>query len=186
MGGDVMRTLRLFLVGTTTLALAGGIGAVTSAQTESDTPASTGSALLSFTLPYPEPSTLGVVEFADGQRFTHEGVFRFTLDSGDPRLSGEMWTINSYYTFPDSGGNVWVGFAGLDDEGGAWRGTYHGYGTPYNERNYLQVDLTGSDAYDGLSAILFATDNGTGFDVEGMIFPGELPPLPEMQEPPAE
>jgi hypothetical protein len=97
-----------------------------------------------------------------------------------------MWTINSYYTVPDSGGNVWVGFAGLDDEGGAWRGTYHGYGTPYNERNYLQVDLTGSDAYDGLSAILFATDNGTGFDVEGMIFPGELPPLPEMQEPPAE
>ena len=31
--------------------------------------------------------------------------------------------------------------------------------------------------------MLFIIDNGTGFDVEGMVFSGELPPLPE---PPAD
>jgi hypothetical protein len=178
-----MRTLRLFLVGTMTLALVGGVGAVTSAQTESDAP---GSAVLSFTLPYPTDFTPGVIAFADGPMLTQNEVFRSTLDSGDPRLNGELWTIHSYYTFPDSGGSVGVGFAGLDSELGAWRGTFHGYGTPFNERVYHQIDLTGSGAYDGLSATLFVTDNGTGFDVVGMVFPGGLPPMPDKEEPPAE
>jgi hypothetical protein len=29
-------------------------------------------------------------------------------------------------------------------------------------------------------------DNGRSLDVVGMIFPGDLPPMPEMTEPPAE
>jgi hypothetical protein len=74
---------------------------------------------------------------------------------------------------------VIVGRAGIDQETGAWRGTFHGYATPSDERVYYQLDLTGEGAYEGLSAMLFIIDNGTSFDVEGMVFSGGLPPLPE-------
>jgi hypothetical protein len=47
--------------------------------------------------------------------------------------------------------------------------------------------MAGEGAYEGLPVILFLIDDlRTSHDVEGFIFPSEMPPMPEMQEPPAE
>ena len=39
--------------------------------------------------------------------------------------------------------------------------------------------LIGEGAYAGLSAILLLMDNGIDLEVEGMVFPGDLPPMPD-------
>ena len=108
---------------------------------------------------------------------------RGPIDSGDPRLSGTLWTIENIDIYIDSQGQVVVGVVGIDNEDGAWRGTSLGYTTP-QWGAYSQNFLSGEGAYEGLSAILFLMDNGTDLDVEGMVFPGGLPPYPE--EPSAE
>ena len=71
-----------------------------------------------------------------------------------------------------------TGRAGIAHELGAWQGTFHGYATPNDERLYYHVDLTGEGAYEGLSAILFVLDNGTGFDVEGIDLPRRAAAVP--------
>ena len=82
---------------------------------------------------------------------------------------------------------VGVGLAGIDNEDGSWRGPLYGYMTPDGRADSLAL-LSGDGDYEGLSAIMFVLDNGTGssYDVHGMVYPGELPPFPEMQRPPAE
>ena len=178
-----MRTLRLSMAGTVILALLGGLVAVTLVETESAAQGSAESAPLNFTMPYASPTDSGPVEFLEGRIRYPDNAYRNPFAANDPRLSGELWSIHSWDTYGDSQGSVIVGRAGIDHEMGAWQGTFHGYATPNDERLYYQLDLTGGGEYEGLSAMLFIIDNGTGFDVEGMVFSGELPPLPE---PPAD
>jgi len=174
-----MRTLRLSLVGVVALVLLGGLGGAVVAQPESDAPGSDESTVLSFTMPDHGLTEAPAVLFHDGlglrQRFSFQGA----IDSGDPRLSGKLWAILDHDTYSDSQGSVFVGIVGIDNDDGAWRGTSRGYSTPNNEHIYDQLLLTGEDAYEGLSAILFLMDTGTGWDVVGMVYPGELPPMPE-------
>ena len=174
-----MRGLRLAMAGTIILALLEGMVAVTLAETESSAQGSAESAPLSFTLPYASPIDSGTVESLEGRIRYLDNAYRMPVEANDPRLSGELWSIHSWDTYRDSQGSVIVGRAGIDNETGAWQGTFHGYATPPSERIYYQMDLSGEGDYEGLSAMLFIIDNGTSFDVEGMVFSGELPPLPE-------
>ena len=73
------------------------------------------------------------------------------------------------------------GIAGMDLEDGSWRGTVTGFMSLAGL--HLLWDLVGDGAYDGLSAQMLWVPSGGRFDVEGVIFPGQMPPLPE---PPAE
>ena len=174
-----MRTLRFSVVGSLILGLLGGVAAVTVAQ--SDAPTANESALLSGAMPYPNVTHPTSPILEEGRTLIREYGFGGTIDIGDPRLAGELWILYNADTFPDSRGSVAVGRAGIDNEDGAWHGTFHGYATPNEERLYYLLDFVGEGAYEGLSAMLFLLDNGRGFDVEGMIYPGELPPLPEAQ-----
>jgi hypothetical protein len=178
-----MHTLRVSLAGAAILALLGGMGAVTLAQSDSDAQESAESAPLSFTMPYASQTASGLIEFLEGRIRYPDNAFRNPFEANDPRLRGELWSIHSWDTYEDSQGSVIVGRAGIDHESGAWQGTFHGYASPNDEHLYYQLDLNGEGAYEGLSAMLFIIDNGTSFDVEGMVFSGELPPMPE---PPAE
>jgi hypothetical protein len=174
-----MRTLRLSLVGTVVLALLGGTFAVALAQTDSETEGSDASAVLSFTAPYGTQTDLGTAVADEDRSGYRDAAYTVRFETGDPRISGEMWTLHNWERYRDSQGATIVGLAGIDGEAGAWQGTFHGYASPGDKYLAYQVDLAGEGAYEGLSAMLFMTDNGSSFDVEGMVFPGELPPLPE-------
>lgn len=178
-----MSTLRLSMAGSVILALLGGMAAVALAQAESAAEESAESVPLSFTMPYANPTDSGPVELLDGRIRYSDNAYRIPFETDDPRLGGELWSVHSWDTYRDSQGSVIVGRAGIDHQTGGWQGTFRGYATPPNERLYYQLDLTGKGDYEGLSAMLFIIDNGTSFDVEGMVFAGGLPPLPE---PPAE
>ena len=173
-----MRTLQQSLAGTVILVLLGGLGGAAVARSEAEAPGSDESALLSFTLPYQGLTKSPTVLSDDGLTLRQRLSFRGAIDSGDPRLSGKLWAILDHDTYSDSRGSVFVGIVGIDSDDGVWRGTSRGYGTPDNERIYDQVLLSGEDAYEGLSAMLFLLDNGTAWDVVGMVYPGELPPMP--------
>jgi hypothetical protein len=172
-----MRTVRLSMAGALILGLLGGIPAVTVAQ--SDAPATTESALLSDTMPYPIVTDPTPYIFEEDRVLVRDYGFGGTIDTGDPRLSGESWAIWNDDRHLDSQGSVVAGLIGIDNELGSWRGTFRGYTTANNARIYLLSELAGEGAYEGLSAILFQLDNGSGFDLEGMVYPGELPPFPD-------
>ena len=174
-----MPALRLSFAGAVTLTLSVGIAGVV-AQDESGATEPDGSALLSFSMPYLNRVIESPrVEFGEG-RILHRGeVLEQPIDSGDPRLSGTLGISLDWDTHADSSGIVAVGAVHIDNEDGAWQGTSLGYSRPGWSRRHHQYNLTGEGAYEGLSAILFLIDDGTGFAVEGIVFPGELPPIPE-------
>ena len=175
-----MRTLRLSLVGTVVLAVLGSTSAVALAQTDSETEGSDASAVLSFTAPYGTQTDLGTAVVDEGRSGYRDATYTVRFEANDPRISGELWSIHHWERHRDSQGATIVGLAGIDGEAGAWQGTFHGYASPGDKYLAYQLDLAGEGAYEGLSAMLFMTDNGASFDVEGMVFPGELPPPPEL------
>ena len=100
-----------------------------------------------------------------------------TIELDDARLSGTLYHVwNRDYML---GGQVLTGTVELVNDGGSWVGTMRGYklgGT----RHYWQMQLTGTGAYDGLSALLvFRGVDDIRQEVEGFVFPGALPDYPE-------
>ena len=175
-----MRALRLSLAGTVILMLLGGLGSAVVAQDGSEASESDGSGVLSFTKPYLGWTEVPTVDFDEARRTSRGTVLEGPIDSGDPRLSGTLRATRNSDIYIDSQGHVAVGIVGIDNEDGAWRGTSLGYSTPYADSpSYQQYVLTGEGAYAGLSAILLLMDNGIDLEVEGMVFPGDLPPMPD-------
>ena len=99
----------------------------------------------------------------------------------DPRLSGDLWLLwNRSYLY---GGQVISGTVELTNDDGTWVGTMRGY--KVGGRHYWQVELTGIGAYEGHSALLNHRGvSGYVHEVEGFVFPGELPERPEPVEVP--
>ena len=174
-----MRTLRPFLVGSMVLTLLGGTSVIALAQTDTETEGSDASAVLSFTAPYGTLTHSGTAVVDEDRSGYRDAAYSVRFEANDPRISGELWSIHNWDRHRDSQGTTIVGRAGIDGEAGAWQGTFHGYASPGDGYVAYQLDLDGKGAYEGLSAVVFITDNGSGFDVEGMVYPGELPPLPE-------
>jgi hypothetical protein len=191
MKGDVMRSLRLPLAGAVILVLLGTPGGFVVAVDEG-APASDRPHLVSGTLQYigmfePKTTTVEAGRFLDrGYGYTH----RVELD--DPRLSGTMWDMWNKDSFvgpvgPD--GEAMTGTVELVNDDGSWVGTLRGYGAyPHTGlHRYWQLELTGTGAYEGHSALLQANGIPTDvFEVEGFVFPGTLPPYPDPVEIPAE
>jgi hypothetical protein len=118
-------------------------------------------------------------------RHSYECTFEWT--SSDPRLSGDVsrpWNEDTYQT---DEGTVSVGLDAsfLRNEGGDWACST-GYlvkgSTPDQEElsGSRTHTCVGSGGYDGLSAVLVSKP-AEGFSDEfvGLIFSGDLPPVPE-------
>ena len=107
------------------------------------------------------------------------------LEVSDQRISGAFHSSHNYNTF--RGGQRWgvraIDYAIVNDEG-TWRGQGTGFQSPATGAMHYEVLLAGEDAYEGLSALLVLSQDEWGhtFDVDGVIFPGELPEYPALGE----
>jgi lysophospholipase L1-like esterase len=103
----------------------------------------------------------------------------------DPRLSGDVTATDnadrlcvgdcSPETFR---ADILWGTIEIANDGGTWVGTSVGTSDKSAEgRGVTYYELSGTGAYEGLSAVLFETETSVGeIALSGVIFPGELPP----------
>jgi hypothetical protein len=124
----------------------------------------------------------------DGQGSVGEG----RMEMSDVRLSGDITFIYNGEILRDTGKSVsaemflYWGTMLIENDGGTWEGTH--FAVDHNAQpdvyGPIVMQLTGSGDYEGLSAILYRTvisPPGTANadhmeSVDGMIFPGDLPP----------
>ena len=156
-----MRTLRLCLVGTVTLALLGGLGGLALAQDDASEPMT--------------PAFFTMVEETEDP---------WTIVTTDPRFSG-TWVANEpdwYFLGANDWDHVSSGFVHLENDEGAWKGWTSGFSwmgeVPFHE----QMWLVGEGAYEGLSAVAVSgcerlPCEGEDSSFKGIIFEGEVPPL---------
>jgi hypothetical protein len=132
-------------------------------------------------------SELGSSTDGSASRRSYECAFAWT--SSDPRLTGDVsksWNEDTYQT---GDGPIAVGTDAsfLRTEGGDWTCSY-GYlvkGTDPMTQEVVNASSTytciGAGGYEGLSAVLIGTPIEDSFSdaFVGLIFSGDLPPLPE-------
>lgn len=98
----------------------------------------------------------------------------------DPRVSGRATITVNIDAYPDAAGRpgssqVRFGRMELVNDGGAWAGRFAG---SMANGGFVQTYwLVGTGDYKGLSYIVTAGGNGPVWRSQGLIFPGELPPL---------
>jgi len=108
------------------------------------------------------------------------------IEMSDERLSGDVTFIISVDAWGETGTESALhwGTMVIENDGGTWEGTH--FAADHHSRPWvhgqLVMLLVGSGDYEGLSAILYETvisSPGDAFaeeSVDGMIFPGDLPP----------
>ena len=118
------------------------------------------------------------VETPDGI-LVREGVAApQTWDTSDPRLTGEgTYTVN-VAAVPDCCAIQAEAYE-LSNDGGSWVGDGRSI-SPESGRHGF-VALSGRDGYEGLTAyaVTEVAADGNGWDITGMIFPSEMPEIPE-------
>ena len=182
-----MRTLRLSLVGTVTLVLLVGSGGVVVAQSDDEagpvTPV-TGTRLSATTDTSEEEwSYEGTVGVARNFKLLE------SVEWSDPRLPSDvlnvlnfdMHVIGHFQDLPVTGAVL------LQGPDCYWTGSLTGFCDP-QETCHVMETLTGHGAYEGLFATILGGDAEAGaqYLYEGMIFEGEMPPMPDPLEPSAE
>jgi hypothetical protein len=128
---------------------------------------------------------LDETHFADGENGEVDGVlqrrgstYTYRFESDDPRLSGTaVWTGSGDRYQGDPGFEVQTATWSLENPDGLWAGQGTGIQGPGLAESDVIV-LTGSGAYDGLSAYLMMDWGYGGGRFRGAVFPGEMPPLP--------
>jgi hypothetical protein len=117
------------------------------------------------------------------------------LEMDDPRMTGSISvTFNADVHKVSDFEDVVLQTVELriDNDDGSWTGqgtqlNHDGAGISEEEViNLLTLPMTGSGAYEGLSAYLFFDFSGDPPTVEGAIYEGELPPFPELPAPETE
>jgi hypothetical protein len=101
-----------------------------------------------------------------------------TWDTSDPRLTGEgTYTVN-VTGIPDCCAIQAEAYE-LSNDGGSWVGDGRSI-SPESGRHGF-VALSGRDGYEGLTAyaVTEVAADGSGWDITGMIFPSEMPEIPE-------
>ena len=182
-----MRTLRMSLAGTVILALLGGLGSVALAQEDADSAKVT-------------PFTgvrLSVISDTSEEEWSVDGDIghaRFfkaleTVEWSDPRLPSEMRSVANFdmYNIGEMREMPMAGTTLLVGQDGYWTGAYTGFCDEVGDCYGMNV-LTGHGDYEGLFATLRATseyDPNYESDVlfNGLIFEGEMPPVPDPIEP---
>lgn len=182
-----MRTVRLSLAGTAILVLLGGVGGVVSQSDEGAGPVTpvTGTRLSATTDTSEE-------EWTEAGGLGHARNFKLleTVEWSDPRLSPEKLNVLNFDMY-----NIGVfkevpltGVVLLQGPDGSWTGL----STGFCDRQYAchEMDiLTGHGAYEGLFATILGEHDleaGAQYVYQGLIYEGEMPPLPEAIEPPVE
>ena len=131
-------------------------------------------------------STL-VAEAAPGSIELENGVIRVrdnelvTVEvSSDPRVAGRATITVNFDAYADQSGlpgatQVRYGQMRLENDDGAWVGRFAG---SLANGGFMQTYwLEGQGAYRGLSYVVTAGGNGNTWRSQGLIFPGDIPPL---------
>ncbi|MEA2025692.1 MAG: hypothetical protein U9O18_03275 [Chloroflexota bacterium] len=130
-----------------------------------------------------------ITQLEDRKTYRDAGTAH-TFEMDDARLSGTLYLaqnsddIGEKYQHHD--GEVRTGTIELVNDGGSWVGTMRGYASMNPATMHWHMELTGTGAHEGLSALLEAKGPYGSYDVEGFIFPGALPEYPDPVEVPAE
>ncbi len=109
------------------------------------------------------------------------------LVMSDERMSGDItmtYSIDRWASDQVAEGDVALfwGDVRIENDGGAWVGTHVAADGQARDRVFVQkvMQLTGTGGYEGSSAILYWTSDPLARQlpdsVDGMIFPGDLPP----------
>ena len=182
-----MRRMQLALAGGAALVLLGGLAVAAETQDPILDPRVT---LVTGKVTATTPDTSDEewwVEDAIG----HARVYKVseTVEWSDPRLGDgallslnfDMYEISQAKQMPVTG-SMW-----LQGPDGHWTGTSTGFCDPAGVCRSMII-LTGHDAYDGLFATILNTGDGESNEstYQGLIFEGEMPPMPDPVEPSAE
>ena len=174
-----MRTVRLSLVGTVILSLVGGLGSVVMAQSEPEV--ATGPEHAWVTLVSEDCDFAGQDSSGEGDGFTwyHGGTYTCDLVFSDPRVSGTLTGVYSDNCFGAAGlPCVFWDSEEITGPEGTWTGGVWGTvqaGEP--QATSLKV-FTGSGAYEGLTFLLHGVGVLGEQDFYGLIYEGNLPPMP--------
>jgi|GEM_PF-4284552 len=179
-----MRTLRLALAGVAMLALLGVTGGASVAQEKADLgyAAISGTAGAGTRAADPAITTSPTVPQEVGIGMAYVSSMR----TNDWRLSGRLDNTQDYYGFLPGllGGAVRTGSGRLTNEGGSWLIEFQGFTKPETHAyssTYYVLHYTGEDGYEGLSAMtIWLPTRPASWDVEGVLFPGEMPPMPAL------
>jgi hypothetical protein len=131
----------------------------------------------------------GVTTIEDGVVRTRGAVLVTVEESSDPRVSGRATISLAVDAYPDEDGTpglaqIRYGEMRLENEEGAWEGWFAGR---LNDSGFLQTYwLAGQGAYEGLSYVVTAGGNGNVWQSQGLIYPGELPPVGSVNRLPVE
>jgi hypothetical protein len=125
----------------------------------------------------------GTVTTSDLRSLTEGETYRCTHVSSDPRISGDGYSVHDSFRFDGvRRAGVRTVRSVITNDAGAWVGEQEwGYQNPrHGAMRYAHL-YRGTGDYEGLSALMVLTQDRYGpyFDVEGVIFPGDLPPAPE-------
>jgi hypothetical protein len=117
--------------------------------------------------------------------------FYDTIETDDVRPSGKLWQVWNRDSIGgplrSGNGEVETGTVELVNEDGSWVGTMRGYTTMGPRTHHYHIELTGTGAHEGFSALLYAKGlQGGPWEVEGFVFPGVLPEYPEPVEVPSD
>ena len=181
-----MRTLGLSLAGALMAALLGGAGGVVVAQAHADEEAPLGLAPVAGTLAYRWQRQAETASNDEDRWRYRGGLFGYTIEVDDSRLSGSLWATWSRDAFPDdsgraygNGGALRTGSVEIVNDEGSWRGTAHGYLDPTTVHWLIEFQLAGTGGYEGWSALLHARGPASPMDIDGFIFPGAWPEYPK-------
>jgi hypothetical protein len=126
----------------------------------------------------------GVGVFGDDALEWRESAARGEIRTNHEGLTGELflnWNCDVF--LPDyqkeTSGAVATGSVVVQNGGGAWVGAWHGLTYPNLAGGQHHVVLKGAGPYEGYSALLYMTVVRGEMVVDGLTFPGDMPPIPE-------
>ena len=109
---------------------------------------------------------------------------RADLQTNDARLSGDLllnWNCDVF--LPDyvneTSGAITTGAVVVLNDGGSWEGVWRGLTYPDNAGGQHHTRLTGVGPFEEYAALLYLTVVRGDLVVDGLVFPGEMPPVPE-------
>lgn len=126
----------------------------------------------------------------DGFIVTGDIIKGTFTDLDDPRLNGAVrYVINRIDH--SLAGDVASYVMRIDNDDGSWLGRGYGYNDTsggdlsFDAENIVDglfdtTVLRGTDGYEGLTAIMVNLPTEDGLRVQGVVFPGEMPELPEL------
>ena len=184
-----MRGIKSGLSAVLVIGLMAGSTAVTTAQEDTSDPSAPAWVTGSLTTPGTSgcTTTTTLVDDVVAVRERHSCAPQ-TWTTDDPRLTGtSTWTwTNDVYALDEATVSVSAGTLDLRSDAGGWLCDYadqlfDGTGRRASPINENTLTCVGNGDYDGHTAILAIDWDQRPMTVYGFIFPGEAPPLPELE-----